>query len=509
MILKLGTRRSLLAWAQSSWVAREVEKHNPGIKVELIGIDTQGDKILDKPLSQIEGKEFFTAELDHALLDGKVDFTVHSMKDLSLDRPGKIKLAAIPPRELQHDVIIFHESVISRLREGKEIRIGTSSPRRLTLIPPFLEKALPQFSPGKKPTLKFMEIRGNVNTRLSRVHEPEGSDRKLDGVVLAYAGLERLSHDQKAAIELWKLLENTKIIVVPIQECPTAPAQGALAIECHLDNDPVRLALQKLHHAPTQNAVQTERVILQEWGGGCHQKLGANFIPNKYGGKLFIRGEKPNGENVIEIRNLGKVPYSSSQFTKVEASDLFDFKKRALTASEKSALKDATVCFVAHSRVLEFMDAKESDSLANKRVWVSGMKSWHKLASRGIWVEGSVEYKGFDYFQTFKNKSLLRIQGKIAFLTHAESTVEDPNTQAVFCYTHQLKEKNGEIPKKITQSTHLYWSSGLPFSTVWSMLGTPEKQAEFSKKVHASGAGKTAAAIRARGIEPVVFDADI
>lgn len=504
MILKLGTRRSLLAWAQSSWVAREVEKLNPGVSVELVGIDTQGDKILDKPLSQIEGKEFFTAELDLALLDKKVDFTVHSMKDLSLDRPNKIKLAAIPPRELQHDVIIFHESVISRLKEGKDIRIGTSSPRRLTLIPSFLEKALPQFIPGKKPSIKFLEIRGNVNTRIGRVHETEGTERKLDGVVLAYAGLERLSHDEKAALELWKLLENTKIIVVPIQESPTAPAQGALAIECHLDNDPVLSMLQKLHHAPTEHAVHEERQILQQWGGGCHQKLGANFVTNKYGGKLFIRGERPNGEFVIETRNLGKVPYSASQFTKVEASDLFNFEKRALSTEEKSALKIASVCFVAHSRVLEFLGEQEMESLINKRVWVSGMKSWHKLAAKGIWVEGSVEYKGFDYFQTFKNKSLLRMKDKTAFLTHAESAVDDPNATSIACYTHQFRE----IPKKITDSSHLYWSSGLPFSTVWSKLGTPEKQAEFRKKIHASGAGKTAAAIRALGIEPVVIDAD-
>jgi hydroxymethylbilane synthase len=504
MILKLGTRRSLLAWAQSSWVARQVEKHNPGITVELVGIDTQGDKILDKPLSKIEGKEFFTAELDHALIEGRVDFTVHSMKDLSLDRPPQIKLAAIPARELQHDVIIYHETVIDRLREGKEIRIGTSSPRRLTILPAFLEKALPQFQTGKKPNLKFVEIRGNVNTRISRVHEAEGTERKLDGVILAYAGLERLSHDEKAALELWKLLEHAKIMVIPIQECPTAPAQGALAIESRKDHSIALAALAKLHHQATQDAVHEERLILQEWGGGCHQKLGANFVSNKYGGKLFIKGEKPSGEWVVETRNLGKVPFSISEFTKVEAGDLFNFLKRDLTSSEKSTLSSAEVCFVAHSRVLEFLGHEESKSLQDKRVWVSGMKSWHKLAAQGVWVEGSVEYKGFDYFQNFKNKSLLRMKGKTAFLTHAESMIEDPNTNTLACYTHQFKE----IPKKILDSTHLYWSSGLPFSTVWSMLGTPEKQAEFSKKTHASGAGKTAVVLRERGIEPIIIDAD-
>ena len=117
-ILKLGTRKSLLAIAQSGWVARELEKLNPGIKIELIGIETKGDINLDKPLSQMDGKEFFTAELDHALIRGEVDLTVHSMKDLSLDRPPQIKLAGVPVRELQHDIIVFHDSVVERLHRG-------------------------------------------------------------------------------------------------------------------------------------------------------------------------------------------------------------------------------------------------------------------------------------------------------------------------------------------------------------------------------------------------------
>lgn len=498
--LKLGTRRSLLAWAQSSWVAREVEKHHPGLKVELVGIDTMGDQILDKPLSQIDGKEFFTAELDHALLDGRVDFTVHSMKDLSLDRPAAIQLAAIPERELQHDVIVFHENVLARLKVGKGIRIGTSSPRRLTLIPAFLQKALPY---AGKSQVKFVEIRGNVNTRLGRIHEDENSERKLDGVVLAFAGLERLAKDEKAALELWKLLDRTKLIVLPIRQCPTAPAQGALAIESNRNKSEVFDLLRKLHHPSTEAGVAKERAVLREWGGGCHQKLGASFTPNQYGGKLFVRGEKPNGEFVVETRNLGNVPYSFSEFTKIEARDLFNFQKRELTPEDRKVLKSTTLCFVAHSRALDFMDEETVSLLATKRVWVSGLKSWYKLAAKGIWVEGSVEYLGFEYFQTFKNKLLLRMNDKTAFLTHAESSVQESETLPIACYTHQFRE----IPKKISESTHLYWSSGLPFSTVWSMLGTPEKQA-FSKKVHASGSGKTAAAIRAQGIEPVVLDAD-
>ena len=497
-ILKLGTRRSLLAWAQSSMVARKVENQTPGIQVELMGIDTQGDKILDKPLYQMDGKDFFTAELDLALLDGRVDFTVHSMKDLALDRPVGITLAAVPARELQHDVIIFHETVVDRLREGKEIRIGTSSPRRLTLLPSFLEKALPSKT---KPLLKFVEIRGNVNTRISRVHEAESTDRKVDGVVLAFAGLERLSHDQKGVLELWKLLEQTKLMVLPIQECPSAPAQGALAIETLKTNAEVLTALQKLHHPPTQDEVKKEREILREWGGGCHLKLGASFIATPSGGKLIIAGEKPNGDWVNETRIFSEQAHSPGDFTKVEAADLFDFKKRELSPAEANILASSSIFFVAHSRALEFLGQPEASLLSKKRVWVSGSKSLFKLAAQGIWVEGSVESKGFEHFKTFQKKTLLRMKDKIAFLTHAESEITDSSTNRIATYSHQFRE----IPSKIADSSRLFWTSGLPFSTVWSTLNTPEKQAEFLKKIHASGEGKTADVIRAHGVEPIIL----
>ena len=287
---KLGTRKSLLAIAQSSWVAREVERLNPGVRVELVGIETKGDVILDKPLSQIEGKEFFTAELDHALLKREVDFTVHSMKDLALERPSPLVLAAVPKRELQHDVILFHESVIERLKQNLPIRIGTSSPRRLTLIPGFLKLALPRFSPGTEPKIQFVEIRGNVNTRLSRVHEQEGSERKLDGVVLAFAGLERLTLDDAGSKELRRLLENTRKMVLPLKPCPSAPAQGALAIESRSDTADVLQILKPLHHEATLQGVKAEREILQEWGGGCHQKLGASALAS---GVLSSKGRNP------------------------------------------------------------------------------------------------------------------------------------------------------------------------------------------------------------------------
>ena len=495
--LKLGTRKSLLAWAQSSWVARQLEKINPGLTVELVGIETQGDKILDKPLSEIEGKEFFTAELDHALLKEEVHLTVHSMKDLSLDRPPQFKLAATPPRELQHDIIIFHESVIERIQSNLPIRIGTSSPRRLTLIPEFLKKALPRFS-NQEPKLAFIPIRGNVNTRFSRIHEPENSDRKLDGVVLAFAGLERLALDQSASLQLWELFKNTLHMILPLRECPSAPAQGALAIEALSKRNDILKLIHPLHDPFTLESVEQERAVLKEWGGGCHQKLGASFV----GHTLYIRGQKPNGDFVSEIR--GARAHDLSQFTRVESRDLFNFKKIPLTPNALTSIQNSKQIFFAHSRALEFLDLKTID-WNEKRIWVSGAQSWFKLAAQGLWVQGSLEGQGIHSIVCFMNKKLLRFQEKSwIFLTHEESkSIPAPEIPLITLstYSHELKT----IPETILNSEKLYWTSSLPFLAIWSTLSEPTQREKFKSKTHACGAGKTAAVLREHGIDPLIF----
>jgi hydroxymethylbilane synthase len=495
--LKLGTRKSLLAIAQSSWVAREIERLNPGTQIELVGIETKGDIVLDKPLSQIEGKEFFTAELDHALLRGEVDLTVHSMKDLSIDRPEAIQLAAVPARELQHDVILFHDSVLGRIREGKPVRIGTSSPRRLTLIPSFLKQALPRYSESQEPLIQFVEIRGNVNTRLSRVHEPEGSDRKLDGVVLAFAGLERLALDGKASVELGALLKGTRMMVLPLKACPSAPAQGALAIEALKSATGTLAKISKMHDESTLRAVSKEREVLSEWGGGCHQKLGASCLPS---GVLFIQGQKPSGEWVNETRGAKKP--EATHFIKIEAGDVFDFEPSKLNDSDAHALRSASLVFIAHSRSFELLEEKElihNDS--QKRVWVSGTQSWFKLARKGLWIEGSLDGQGIDSMKSYQNKNLLGFKGRnFLVLTHCESPISG-NLQQVGSYRHQFRT----IPKSFLNENAIYWSSGLPFLALWEKLG-PEA---FIGKKHACGPGKTAQLIKEKlaplGIEPVIL----
>jgi hydroxymethylbilane synthase len=272
------------------------------VKVELVGIDTRGDKILDVPLRAVEGKEFFVAEIDDALREKRVDFTVHSLKDLSLDRPKEFVLGAVPKRENPRDVILFNSLVTTRLKAGETIRIGTSAPRRLENIPAFLEGALPRFDSDSAPKLKFEEIRGNVNTRLARIHEPVSSERYLDGVVLAFAGIIRLWRDEEGRAELKRLLTGVRWMVLPLAECPAAPGQGALAVECRADDAETRTILSKIHDSGSEKLIRRERGLLAEWGGGCHQRFGAIAIGHEKLGELFfVRGSRAEGTFVEHL----------------------------------------------------------------------------------------------------------------------------------------------------------------------------------------------------------------
>lgn len=514
-VLRLGTRRSLLAWAQSSWVAREIERLNPGVRVELVGIDTRGDKIQDVSLQKVEGKDFFVAELDDNLRAGTVDLSVHSMKDLSLDRPREFVCAAIPKRENPRDVALFGPGVIERLRRGEKIRVGTSSPRRLENIPAFLELALPRLpadgdSPGSKiPELEFVEIRGNVNTRLARVLEDEASPRYLDAVILAFAGMIRLWADEKARIEAAQLLSRCRWMVLPIAENPTAPAQGALSIECREADSDTRAMIAKMHCAETASHVSRERDVLAEAGGGCHQRFGATSFTTPEAGDLFyLRGRLPDGRLLGELRwsppgprPTGAKPWDGSASGQGDATASKDVFRAAPPTPQAPAL------FVAHSRA---WPAGSGPALGpalglDRRIWCSGTKSWFKLAALGVWVEGCAENLGFDWLTPTLQEKVLQLPplGDWQALTH-EGALEGwegkiGSTVATYRVDEPANSLNSAERLAFENSTHYFWSSSTQFDSLWKLVPRDAH--------HACGPGKTARHLRDAGLNPVVFPA--
>jgi hydroxymethylbilane synthase len=488
--LKLGTRKSLLATAQSRLVACEVERLNPGVRVELVGIDTQGDQRLDIPLSKLEGKEFFVAELDTALLNGDVDFTVHSMKDLSLERPPELSLAAIPPRANPRDVVLFSADINTRLKQGKPIRIGTSSPRRIENVPTFLSRALPNF--GKPANLVTREIRGNVNTRISFLALEADNPKKIDAVVLAYAGLNRLWRDQAGQTELQQLFIGLRWMILPLRECPTAPAQGALAIECRTADSDTRELLTGLHCPATAANVQRERQLLQDWGGGCHQRFGATALTlPELGELLFIRGTRPDASFADELvwqQPVTEIPPPHWDGSKWRQASFTTSYINDQAIPER--LKTASAGFIAHSRALPESWIDELIG-SPQRIWTSGTGSWYRLAEQGIWVEGCAEQFGFDALKTMLEDDLLQLPAipEWNVLTHAVAKDSWAGDNVFATYTIQPAENlNPEHPAvaELRQAKSAFWTSGSQYELFKEWVPADCKHAcRYGKTYHA------------------------
>src|SRR5665213_3411055 len=486
-VLKLGTRRSALARAQSAGAAREFEALHPGLTVELIGIETRGDRIQDRPLSSVDGKEFFTAEIDAALLAGTVDFTVHSYKDLSLERLPRLKLAAVPRRQQPHDIVVFAADVTERLAGGFELAIGTSSPRRMSFAPEVLKRVLPRTATGAPAGLRLVELRGNVDSRLRRLHEPRGSARALDGIVLAFAGLARLWADEAGRPLLERLFSPLPRMVLPLSACPAAPAQGALAIECREEDGATAQWLAAMDHAPTRRAVDAERALLAERGGGCHQRFGATQIEVPDLGTLLYLREDP-GEP--QLRWTPAAPL----VTPGPSVRAWDGSRAARSAIEPieagiavslARLPATPALFVAHARALPEQVLGVINSASH--IWVPGLSTWQALAERGLWVEGCADGLGVALLEPLLQEPLLQLPPlqQWTVLTHAAAAGGWSAGQAIASYRHcestEAAAETAAAPP--SDATHVYWHSSAQFDR-WGARIAGQAQ-------HACAPGKT------------------
>jgi hydroxymethylbilane synthase len=268
--LRLGTRGSALAVAQSGHVAKAITEKT-GHPVELVTITTRGDVVTDRPLGQVGGKGLFTKEIEVALIAGDVDFAVHSMKDLPGEGPHELIIGAIPERADPRDVIVGAR--LADLPAGAIV--GTGSERRKMML-----KAL-------RPDLDVRGIRGNVDTRVAKQRSGEYA-----AVVLAAAGLTRLGRISDAAEHL------------AVDQMIPAPGQGALAVQCREADPDVRHVLQALHHFQTAVCVAAERSFLITLSGGCSVPAAchARLVP---GGGIEVLAFYGGGDRPRTVRLTG------------------------------------------------------------------------------------------------------------------------------------------------------------------------------------------------------------
>ena len=288
-IIRIATRKSPLAMWQAEEVKRQLQQFHPDLEVELIGITTKGDKILDTPLAKIGGKGLFVKELEVGMLEGKADIAVHSMKDVPMALPEGLHLATILER---HDPLdAFVSNNYTSLDElPQNAKVGTSSLRRQTQIK------------EQRPDLEILSLRGNVNSRLEKL-----DNGGFDAIILAAAGLKRLGFDDRIAQ------------CIPAEQSLPAIGQGAIGIECRIDDERINTLLIPLHHQETAIRVTAERAFNTRLHGGCQVPIA---------GYSELQGDQ------IYLRGLVGYPDGSAIYRAEQTASLEDAEKMGIAVAE-------------------------------------------------------------------------------------------------------------------------------------------------------------------------------
>jgi hydroxymethylbilane synthase len=490
-MLRLGTRGSLLAIAQSRLVMRALLAADPGVDIELVTFSTPGDRNRSVPLSAVREPDFFSADIDAALRDGRIDLAVHSLKDLPLgDRPG-IRTAAVPRREDPRDVVVFRPGIDALLRNGECLRIGSSSQRRSHLTHAFLRDALPRLHDAG-PRLAHVSVRGPVEQRLRRIRLQRSDPHALDGVVLALAGLARLWGDRDGHSCIAPLLADTRLMVLPLGACPTAPGQGALAVDCRADDEALATRLAVIDDAPSARRVRRELGLLAALPADARGGFAATSVHHERCGTLLFVQSCHGAEARSRLIWKGPPPPRSAR-----AWDGAEWIRASqYRPAERLDLGKAPAMFLAHWRALP----PHARLPEGARCWVSGLASWRELARRGQWVEGCADNLGFRAITTTLAAPVLRLPPLSAWtvLTREDAVGSWAGTGVgAVRATYAIDEPHDaaalqEIRSGLASATHFFWGSAAQYRALrrWLPAGSH----------HACGPGKTFEALREDGV---------
>ena len=275
MTFLVGTRGSKLSLAQTNWVISELQKKNDGSEFEIKTITTKGDTD-SRALFTIDQKGIFEKEIDKAVAEKEIDFAVHSLKDVPSDISESLTIACIPKRESANDVIITKEGYNLKTILSNAV-VGTSSLRRAVQVSRI------------RPDVVVKPVRGNIETRINKV-----MDGKFDAIILAEAGISRLSLDVKHS-------------VLSTKDFPPSPGQGALAIVCRSDDDKTISMLKKIEDEKSRNEIEAERALSDYVDSGCRFPVGALAIGNSSTLKLRVAAYSVDGKKAISLEKSGDI----------------------------------------------------------------------------------------------------------------------------------------------------------------------------------------------------------
>ncbi len=487
MRVRIAARRSALARIQAQLVARTLEDRFRDLTVEFHFRESLGDQNQTQPLWQMPEKGVFTADLRTELIAGGCDLVVHSWKDLPVETGPETEVVATLPRADVRDLLLIRNDRWATVVETGRLRLLTSSPRRIRNLPDFLMEALP----ARIETLDFVPVRGNMQTRIRKMWEQEA-----DGLILAKAALDRLLEAGAAEydatrVELREALAQCRWMVLPVTASPSAPAQGALAIEIAAGRDDLRRRLAEINCGATFSAVGRERQILKSHGGGCHQAIGVNVLVRPYGVVTVVRGVDQTGADVSRMELEAARPrpprIERARLWPAAADEQRWFRRESLAVTPVAGAD----LWIARAEALPEGWLPGADHV----VWVAGLKTWRRLAARGVWVNGSAE--GLGEQEDPRLETLVDRRLDWLKLTHDEGEEGGMATLA----TYRLAPTEPVTSDRLDPARHdyLFWTSGSSFRQ--ALASAPW----LREKVHFCGPGNTFRALSAAGIEPHVF----
>ncbi len=484
MRVTIASRRSDLARIQAYQVGEALSATHPQVEITYSFHESLGDKNQNDPLWQMPEKGVFTQDFREGLLRGDFDLVVHSWKDLAIEEDPETEIVATLPRADARDLLLVRKNRWDRVAQTAVMSILTSSPRRAHNLHSFLRAALP----AKIDELVFENVRGNVPTRVRKLLQGE-----TDGLIVAKAALDRLLTAPQSEFtvvqnDLREALSHCRWMVLPLRENPSAPAQGALAVEISRRRKDMRELLSPLNCSDTFRTVITEREILRSYGGGCHQKIGASVLPRPYGEMTFLRGVTDDGRPLETIAFKSKfavMKAAQSELWPLNSSDVDWFAREPIPVNPPDG---------SHAFWIARADAvpKEWKIEKDRLVWASGVETWKKLARRGLWVNGCAESLG--------EQELPRIEsltgGPVSWLKLTHESGYTDGEMSVLA-TYRLRPKAAELD--LRGKKYFFWKSGSSFEYALA------KNPWLKEMTHFCGPGNTRKILERHGIEPHVF----
>lgn len=448
--IKIGSRGSALALWQANHAKQQLESFGFTCEIEII--KTQGDVIQHISLEKLEGKGFFTKEIEDALIHNRIDVAVHSHKDLPTENTPGLTVAAVSYREDASEVLLIRKDAIDLLREfhlKEGATLGTSSSRRIAQIQFFRKDIICQ------------DIRGNVPTRIEKLRSGD-----FDAILLAHAGVKRLNLD----------ISDLHIVNIPVNKIVPAPAQGVLAYQCRTNDQRIFTALQKLHHPSVAESITIERKLMQLFQGGCHMPLGVYCkkenaawhmwtaqANDKNGNirRLYITSAQAPDVNVL-FQKL-KFPVTKNVFItkEVEKNSLFDITLRnagityhaeSLIHFEQIFIKEIPVCdwiFFTSANAVEFFFSQ-----------IKNLPSEIKIAAIGDATASGIHRLGYhtQFIGNGNPESTMKefekhASGKLVLLPQAAHARKETGEQiSAFASVIQIQVYNNTPKKNIAQS---------------------------------------------------------